>query len=151
MGFYGEFCQHSCLCKNNAACSPDDGTCSCTAGWRGSQCAEPCPHGTYGPNCEEKCACKNGAKCEHVTGKCVCPAGFTGALYVLKYLCKRFAMNSRIILNKSSSCNIVCLADANKSVQSENTEINASSYANARMEVPATEKLANAIVSVDGR
>lgn len=36
-------CNESCACANGAACSPTDGSCSCTAGWLGDACELPCP------------------------------------------------------------------------------------------------------------
>ena len=40
-GRYGLNCQGTCRCQNNATCSHTDGSCHCTAGWRGELCMWP--------------------------------------------------------------------------------------------------------------
>lgn len=38
-GRYGKRCV-PCKCNNHSSCHPSDGTCSCLAGWTGSDCSE---------------------------------------------------------------------------------------------------------------
>ncbi|XP_066581740.1 protein draper isoform X5 [Prorops nasuta] len=94
---YGKGCLNRCNCKNNAQCSPFNGTCICAAGYRGNMtcdhvtgeyicrpgylgitCEHPCPPNRYGLNCANHCHCKNGAECHHVTGECQCRPGWKG-------------------------------------------------------------------------
>ena len=42
-------------------CDPVSGACSCSAGWRGALCDDPCPPGTHGANCTSSCLCQNQA------------------------------------------------------------------------------------------
>ena len=42
-GTWGLNCNESCACAHGAACSPADGSCSCTPGWLGDTCELPCP------------------------------------------------------------------------------------------------------------
>ena len=37
---YGLMCRHACDCQNGATCDPVNGECTCTPGWRGTDCAE---------------------------------------------------------------------------------------------------------------
>ena len=39
-GTFGPNCPGLCTCKNNATCSTVDGACTCTAGYRGSDCGQ---------------------------------------------------------------------------------------------------------------
>ena len=55
-----------------------NGTCNCTAGYRGLTCNDVCAYGTYGDRCEETCDC-NGSPCHHVTGECMCGSGYKGS------------------------------------------------------------------------
>lgn len=42
-GTWGLNCNETCICANGAACSPFDGSCTCTPGWLGDSCELPCP------------------------------------------------------------------------------------------------------------
>lgn len=37
---YGPMCSRECLCKNGGSCNPNDGSCSCAAGFYGAACTE---------------------------------------------------------------------------------------------------------------
>uniref|UniRef100_A0A8B9PWG4 Leucine rich repeat containing 71 n=1 Tax=Apteryx owenii TaxID=8824 RepID=A0A8B9PWG4_APTOW len=37
-GFWGQGCSQPCACRNGAACSPQDGSCTCAPGYRGPAC-----------------------------------------------------------------------------------------------------------------
>ena len=71
--FYGDMCQHFCMCLNNATCSGDGG-CLCKPGFTGEYCEKD-------PNCP----CKNGGICFNEYGvseakaqTCICKQGFCG-------------------------------------------------------------------------
>lgn len=42
-GTWGPGCNATCQCANKAQCHPANGSCTCTAGWRGDLCDQPCP------------------------------------------------------------------------------------------------------------
>lgn len=42
-GTWGPGCNATCQCANKAQCHPADGSCTCTAGWRGDLCDQTCP------------------------------------------------------------------------------------------------------------
>lgn len=42
-GTWGSGCNSTCHCSNGAKCNPTDGSCTCTTGWQGPQCQQPCP------------------------------------------------------------------------------------------------------------
>ncbi len=39
-GLFGEDCAEVCSCLNGGACDPVDGSCNCTAGYEGTNCAQ---------------------------------------------------------------------------------------------------------------
>lgn len=78
-GRWGPDCQSDCLCQHGGHCSPQDGACTCTPGYRGEMCGETCGTGTYGMGCESSCTCPTGHSCHPVTGDCTpCPRGSWG-------------------------------------------------------------------------
>ncbi|KAF3688778.1 Multiple epidermal growth factor-like domains protein 11 [Channa argus] len=85
-GLFGPSCMSTCSCHNHASCSPidgscicrEDGTCTCSPGWRGEHCKESCPDGTYGLECRERCDCSHADGCDPVSGYCRCYPGWTG-------------------------------------------------------------------------
>ena len=52
---WGPNCSNSCPCLNGAKCDPVNGSCTCTAGWKGLHCDYPCPKNYYGQSCSLKC------------------------------------------------------------------------------------------------
>ena len=72
-GFYGNRCNQTCACENNATCNHIDGTCTCAPGWKGKLCNAPCllkPTGEY--DCDTACTtnCQNGGKCNETSAQC---------------------------------------------------------------------------------
>lgn len=63
-------------CFNGKCVKPN--SCSCSDGWRGSNCSLECEDGWYGEGCKMYCSCKNGAICDKKNGICYCPPGFVG-------------------------------------------------------------------------
>ncbi len=57
-----------------------EGSCSCSAGYRGERCDETCAEGRFGLNCNQTCDCQkdNTYACDPVTGACQCKANFRG-------------------------------------------------------------------------
>ncbi|CAM9124938.1 unnamed protein product, partial [Lampetra planeri] len=64
--------------RMEGVCHHVTGECSCSAGWMGTVCAQPCPPGRFGLNCSHTCQCHNNGLCVSTTGECVCSAGYTG-------------------------------------------------------------------------
>ncbi|XP_071499162.1 uncharacterized protein [Diadema antillarum] len=60
---------HCPPCENKATCNTITGECSCTAGWQGVACSDPCPVGTFGQGCQP-CDCGN-HPCDVRTGACL--------------------------------------------------------------------------------
>lgn len=49
-GSWGRGCRQLCVCRNGASCSPEDGSCTCTPGFRGPTCQRrECPTGGFSP------------------------------------------------------------------------------------------------------
>ncbi|KAL3836098.1 hypothetical protein ACJMK2_021551, partial [Sinanodonta woodiana] len=74
-GLRGPRCVFTCTCANGR-CDGATGTCSCSAGWGGANCDQPCID-SYGPNCQTQCICFNG-DCDAITGTCQCHSGYYG-------------------------------------------------------------------------
>ncbi|XP_070546649.1 multiple epidermal growth factor-like domains protein 11 [Ptychodera flava] len=93
-GFWGAGCSKLCACSGNEDCDPVsglcecncknggrckiDGTCECTAGFRGRLCDAPCPSGFWGTGCLNRCSCQGHSNCSRKNGVCICHAGYTG-------------------------------------------------------------------------
>nr|XP_020653938.1 platelet endothelial aggregation receptor 1 [Pogona vitticeps] len=75
---WGLHCSQLCSCRNGASCSPTDGSCECTPGFRGPSCHRTCPSGRYGKRCSLLCQCANHSICHPVDGACDCPPGWMG-------------------------------------------------------------------------
>ena len=48
---YGARCENVCTCQNGAHCNGVDGSCTCSPGWLGTSCTQPCEQGKYGGDC----------------------------------------------------------------------------------------------------
>nr|XP_022311625.1 receptor-type tyrosine-protein phosphatase epsilon-like isoform X1 [Crassostrea virginica] len=82
-GFVGKLCNSSCkdgyygincsgVCPSHCRkCNPTDGTCSCYAGWTGSNCSIACSK-SYGEDCQYQCSpsCIN-QTCDRFNGTCL--------------------------------------------------------------------------------
>nr|XP_022311762.1 receptor-type tyrosine-protein phosphatase epsilon-like isoform X1 [Crassostrea virginica] len=68
-GRYGKNCADTCS-SNCKTCSHTDGTCSCLAGWNGTNCSFAC-NKSYGENCKDSCNpfCVN-QTCDRFDGTC---------------------------------------------------------------------------------
>uniref|UniRef100_A0A2C9KEE2 EGF-like domain-containing protein n=1 Tax=Biomphalaria glabrata TaxID=6526 RepID=A0A2C9KEE2_BIOGL len=73
--FYGEFCSQSCACTsaNAKTCNHVNGTCSCTAQWKGTNCSidvDECQDKTY--------TCPSNSYCTNLNGgyTCTCASGY---------------------------------------------------------------------------
>ncbi|XP_077978382.1 uncharacterized protein LOC144433867 isoform X2 [Glandiceps talaboti] len=86
--YYGDTCNYTCGCKNEASCDRYKG-CVCTAGWTGKHCDQECPADRYGPDCMFECGCQNDAKCNRQDGTCECESDRTcGDLCQVKCDCR---------------------------------------------------------------
>ncbi|KAG5834122.1 hypothetical protein ANANG_G00258020 [Anguilla anguilla] len=67
---------------NGASCSPDEGTCECAPGYRGTTCQRICSPGYFGHRCSQACpqCVHSNGPCHHISGQCDCLPGFKGAL-----------------------------------------------------------------------
>nr|XP_022305773.1 multiple epidermal growth factor-like domains protein 10 [Crassostrea virginica] len=78
-GYYGQNCLLACS-SNCKTCKYTDGTCSCQAGWKGSNCSTVCIK-SYGENCVYPCSknCVN-QTCNRFHGICQfgCESGYHG-------------------------------------------------------------------------
>ncbi|XP_077978370.1 uncharacterized protein LOC144433859 isoform X2 [Glandiceps talaboti] len=75
--YYGDTCNYTCGCKNEASCDRYKG-CVCTVpGWTGKHCDQECSADRYGPDCESECGCQNDAKCNRQDGTCECKSDKT--------------------------------------------------------------------------
>lgn len=79
-GTFGKDCKEKCNCKNNGACHPQTGQCTCSAGYVGDSCEIKCEFGFFGFNCSQKCDCEfnNSIKCDPVDGRCICKGPWSG-------------------------------------------------------------------------
>ncbi|KAJ8335189.1 hypothetical protein SKAU_G00408280 [Synaphobranchus kaupii] len=99
---WGRHCNRSCSCLNGATCLPHNGSCVCSAGYRGPECQHICGAGSFGARlqragtlgyCVTKCAhwditgssvpvwwsvCQQLYVVTMQTGSCHCPPGWTG-------------------------------------------------------------------------
>uniref|UniRef100_A0A1A8MW77 Multiple EGF-like-domains 10 n=1 Tax=Nothobranchius pienaari TaxID=704102 RepID=A0A1A8MW77_9TELE len=67
---------------NGASCSPDEGTCECAPGFRGTNCQRICSPGYFGHRCSQTCpqCVHSNGPCHHIMGQCDCLPGFRGTL-----------------------------------------------------------------------
>ncbi|XP_031338752.1 protein draper-like isoform X2 [Photinus pyralis] len=87
-----------CYCQNGGTCDEKTNVCSCTAGWEGDLCENPCTNGHWGTNCTTSCHCYNDAYCHHISGKCICKPGFTG------HRCRNICPRGRYGMNCNRKC-----------------------------------------------
>ncbi|KAJ8287271.1 hypothetical protein GJAV_G00049630 [Gymnothorax javanicus] len=82
VGRWGPNCSLPCDCRNGASCSPDEGTCECAPGYRGTTCQRMCSPGYFGHRCSQACpqCVHSNGPCHHISGQCDCLPGFRGAL-----------------------------------------------------------------------
>ena len=121
---FGDECSQRCMCNrsNTFNCTHIEGKCSCMPGWKGDTCSATCRTGTFGPNCIFNCTCKNGGHCNASSGIC----RFTITEFIHFILSDFIYVFVVVYPDLSALCVKSC-------VHQENTDLDVSMIANARM------------------
>nr|CAD7267743.1 unnamed protein product [Timema shepardi] len=106
--FFGKDCSQQCKCLNNAACNPQNGTCTCPAGYMGELCERRCESGWFGLECNQVCSCDddNSIGCDPATGSCLCKPEWRGIRCETRCPAGAFGedCNSQCDCHNNSSC-----------------------------------------------
>eukprot|EP00118_Oscarella_pearsei_P013888 m.115146 g.115146 ORF g.115146 m.115146 type:complete len:2509 (+) comp37534_c0_seq1:25-7551(+) len=90
-------------------CNRFSGKCSCTAGYIGTSCDQPCPVGKFGLGCTKSCTCTAQGACDPQSGQCHCLPGYEGANCEKKCSGNTYGTNcnSKCTCAKTGTCNHV--------------------------------------------